>query len=173
MPHLNVRGLVEDISGDVINIALSDKSSSFLSTRAISLYTPDAKIKLNKNDVVFIKFNGININNKELQFLSLEVYKYFPIIEKEEIGHVTWWNQNDFGGIFSISGIEFKYNGNKYVASDKDFSEDGKQYFVDIYDEQLLFEEYKNIFPPMKWYNMVNPQESYFDILVDIYKNKM
>ena len=43
---------------------------------------------------------------------------------------------------------------------------------INIYDEQLLFEEYKNILIPMKWYNMVNPQETYFDIIVEIYKNK-
>ena len=45
-------------------------------------------------------------------------------------------------------------------------------YFADIYDGQLLIEEYKNLFLPPKWYNMVNPQETYFDIIVDIYKNR-
>lgn len=137
----------------------------------MGLTAPDANIKLNKDDDVFIKFNYILIQNKKLHFSSVELYKYYETIEKEEKGHVTWFVPNDFGGLLKLDGNEFIYNGNKYVDSDEDLSEDGKQYFVDIYDGQLLFEEYKNMFPPMKWYNMVNPQETYFDIIVDIYTN--
>lgn len=103
----------------------------------------------------------------------MEVYKYFESIPKEKEHRVTWWTGNDFGGILKSTGTEFEYNGYKYVDPDYNYAEeDGKTYFVDIYDEKLLIEEYKNIFPPMKWYNMVNPQETYFDIIVDIYKNK-
>ena len=169
---MNVRGIVESTSGDSIWITLSDKSKNFLITRKIYLYAPDSKIGLNKDDDVFVKFNDIFINGNKLRFASLEVYKYFEQIEKKEIGHVTWWVPNDFGGLLETSGVEFEFNSNKYVDCDEDISEDGKQYFVDIYDGGLLFEEYKNIFPPMKWYNMVNPQETYFDIIVDIYKKR-
>lgn len=119
-----------------------------------------------------MKFNRINVLNNGLHFENVEVYKYFENIEKEVVGKVTWRVPNDFGGIIKYTGTEFIYNGNKYVDSDKDYSEDEKKYFVDIYDGQLLIEEYKNIFPPMRWFNMINPQESYFDILVVIYKNK-
>ena len=97
------------------------------------------------------------------------MYKYYETIDKEEKGHVTWYVPNDFGGILKFDGQEFVFNGNRYVDYDEDLSEDGKRYFVDIYDGQLLIEEYKNMFPLMRWYNMVNPQETYFDIIVDIY----
>ncbi|MBR3281048.1 MAG: hypothetical protein IKI57_04315 [Clostridia bacterium] len=136
----------------------------------MELNAPNSLVRLNINDDVFIKFNNIYIHNKELNFASIELYKHYETIEKNIIGHVTWFVPNDFGGILQFDGVEFEFNGNKYVDFDNDISEDGKQYFVDIYDGGLLFEEYKNIFPPMKWYNMVNPQETYFDIIVDIYK---
>ena len=121
--------------------------------------------------MVFIKFNNVFINEYKIHFRNLEIYKYYEEIEKKDLGHATWYVFNDFGGILKYDGMEFEYSENRYVINDQDLSEDGKQYFVDIYDEGLLFEEYKNIFPPMKWYNMVNPQETYFDIIVDIYKN--
>ncbi len=143
-----------------------------METNEVKIYTPNAKLKLSVGNDVFIKFKSIFIQNKELHFKTIEIYKYFETIEKEETGKVTWWMVNDFGGLFNYTGKEFIYKGNKYVDNDDDLSEDGKVYFVDIYDEQLLIEEYKNIFPPMKWYNMVNPQETYFDIIVDIYKTK-
>ena len=167
-----MRGIVEEVSGDNYLIYLSEKSQGFLETTKVHLYAPNSKIKLNKNDDVFVKFNNILIINKDLYFSSLELYKYYETIDKEEIGHVTWWVPNDFGGLLKCSGTEFVYKDNKYVDDDEDLSEDGKCYFVDIYDEQLLIEEYRNIFPPMKWYNMVNPQETVFDIIVEIYKNK-
>ena len=153
-------------------INLSDKSNEFLVTRKINICTPNSRTKLKPNDIVFVKFNHIYINGDKLEFVSLEVYKYYETIEKEVIGHVTWWVPNDFGGLLKTSGTEFKFNGDRYVDCDNDISEDGKRYFIDIYDGRLLFEEYKNMFPPMKWYNMVNPQETCFDIIVDIYKNK-
>ena len=172
IPHLNVRGVVKEVSGETYEITLSEKSQGFLETSKIEIFAPNAIIKLNENDDVFVKFNRIFIKNKQLFFSSIEVYKYFETIEKEEKGKVTWWMLNDFGGFFKYTGNEFIFNGLKYVDNDVDLSEDEKIYFVDIYDEQLLIEDYKNIFPPMKWYNMVNPQETYFDIIVDIYKNK-
>lgn len=149
---------------------MSKKSQEFLDTATVELNAPNSLVRLNINDDVFIKFNNIYIHNKELNFASIELYKHYETIEKNIIGHVTWFVPNDFGGILQFDGVEFEFNGNKYVDFDNDISEDGKQYFVDIYDGGLLFEEYKNIFPPMKWYNMVNPQETYFDIIVDIYK---
>jgi hypothetical protein len=164
--------VVESISGDNCTILLSEKSQGFLESSSITIIAPNSKIRLSIMDDVFVKFNLITINNKKLNFSSIEVYKYCETIEKEERGHVTWWEPNDFGGLLKYAGTEFLYNGHKYVDFDDDLSDDGKLYFVDIYDEQLLIEEYKNIFPPMKWYNMVNPQETYFDIIVDIYKTK-
>ena len=172
IPHLNVRGSVCNLSGDIYEIQLSEKSQEYLSTSHIIVKASDAKIKLSNDDIVFVKFNNIKVNGQKLYFKSLEVYKFFEKIVKEEIGHVTWWVPNDFGGLLKNSGLEFEFNGNQYVDSDHDYSVDGRQYFVDIYDGRLLYEEYKNIFPPMKWYNMVNPQETYFDIIVDIYKRK-
>lgn len=141
-----------------------------MNTNKIQISAPNTRIDLDKEDIVFVKFNNVFINDTKLLFSSLEVYKYFETIDKIENGHVSWYTLNDFGGILLFSGTEFSYNGEIYVDSDTDYSEDQKYYFLDIYDEKLLYEEYKNIFPPMKWYNMVNPQETYFDIIVDIYK---
>ncbi len=143
-----------------------------METPKIGVYAPNAKIKLNINDDVFVKFNEIFIKNQTLKFSSIEIYKYFDNIEKEDIGKVTWWMRNDFGGFFSYTGTEFIYKGKNYVENEIDLSEDGKKFFVDIYDELLLIEDYKNVLPPMKWYNMINPQETYFNIIVDIYKGK-
>ena len=172
IPHLNIRGIVSKLSGDKAQIELSEESQDFLSTPKIDLTLTNANINLKENDDVFVKFNIINIKEKTLTFKSIEVYKYYETIEKHYIGSVSWSVPNDFGGILTMSGTEFEYNGNKYVDSDEDYSKDGKKYFVDIYDGKLLYEEYKNMFPPMKWYNMVNPQETYFDVIVDIYKNR-
>ena len=170
IPHLNIRGRVSNKSGDDYKVLLSKKSQSFLNTSSIEINVPNPSISLNTDDEIFVKFNQVYIKGKSLFFNSIEIYKYFDTIEKEEIGHVIWYVLNDFGGIFSISGTEFIYNGIKYVDNDKCLSDDEKQYFVDIYDKKLLYEDYKNIFPPMKWYNMVNPQETMFDIIVNIYK---
>jgi hypothetical protein len=41
-----------------------------------------------------------------------------------------------------------------------------------MYDGRLLIEEYKNMYFPMRWFNMINPQETYFDVIVKIYKEK-
>ncbi len=172
IPHLNVRGIVDSSSGDEYTIILSQKSQEFLKTDRINIKAPNSTIELATNDEVFVKFNKIQIKNTILSFDSIEVYKYFESIDKEEIGSVTWYVPNDFGGIIKYTGTEFEFNGNKYVDPDNDYSEDGKYYFVDIYDSQLLIEDYKNMFPPMRWFNMVNPQETYFDIIVDIYKNE-
>ena len=167
-----MRGIVENVSGDIYSINLSKKSQNFLETSVFEIQAPNSIILLKENDDVFIKFNNIFIEGNNLQFSSIELYKYFEKIDKIDIGRVTWWTWNDFGGVLKYTGIEFIYDGNKYVDSDFDFSQDGKQYFVDIYDKQLLIEDYKNIFPLQKWYNMVNPQETYFDIIVDIYNKK-
>ncbi len=127
---------------------------------------------MQENDDVFVKFKNISVKNDTLNFSKVEIYKYVEEIEKNNVHRVTWWAVNSFGGLIKYSGREFEYNGHKYVDYDKDISEDMKQYFIDIYDGQLLIEEYKNIFPPMKWFNMVNPQETYFDVIVDIYKGE-
>ena len=120
---------MEEVSGDNYIIELSEKSQGFLDTTSVKLYASDSSIKLNKNDDVFIKFNNIYIHNKELNFASIELYKYYETIEKNIIGHVTWFVPNDFGGILQFDGVEFEFNGNKYVDFDDDISEDGKQYF--------------------------------------------
>ena len=173
LPHLNVRGKVKNVSGDQYIIILSEKSRTFLETTEITLEIPEPQIILKENDDIFVKFNRINVLNNGLHFENVEVYKYFENIEKEVIGKVTWWVPNDFGGILRNTGTEFIFNGNKYVDPDTEYSEDGTYYFVDVYDGQLLIEEYKNMFPPMRWFNMVNPQETYFDIIVEIYRDKL
>jgi hypothetical protein len=172
IPHLNIRGVVENSNGEVIFIKLSDKSQSFLNTQYIGVITSDAKTQLQKNDIVFVKFKDIYITNNQLNFSNIEIYKYAESIEKHDVNDVTWWAVNAFGGFIRYTGKEFSYNGLRYVDYDQDISEDGKYYFIDICDGQLLFEEYKNIFPPMKWFNMVNPQETMFDIILDIYKKE-
>ena len=136
------------------------------------MFAPNANLLLSKDDDVFIKFKNILIEGKTLIFDKIEIYKYVNNIDNQETRHVSWWSINDFGGFLKSTGEEFVYEGNKYVQPDEVLSEDGKIFFIDIYDGQLLIEEYKNIFPPMKWYNMVNPQETYFDVIVSIYKNK-
>ena len=151
IPHLNVRGVVESSDNDSIRIKLSDKSQTFLNTQYIEVITDDAKTQLQKNDIVFVKFKEINVINNHLNFSNIEIYKCVETIEKQDARDVSWWAVNAFGGFIKYTGKEFLYNGLKYVDYDKDISEDGKQYFVDIYDGQLLIEEYKNIFPPIIW----------------------
>jgi hypothetical protein len=172
IPHLNVRGNVTVISGENIVIRLSKKSSEFLNTRQVEVKTPKANERLLPDDEVFIKFISIDITGKQLKFKNIEIYKYTENIEKEVKGRVSWTVPNDFGGTITYTGTEFKYNDEKYVDPDTDYSEDGKYYFVDIYDGRLLIEEYKNMYFPMRWFNMINPQETYFDVIVKIYKEK-
>ena len=172
IPHLNVRGVVEKEEDNNYKIALSKKSQDFLITREVEISAPNALNKLSIGDEVFLKFKNILINRNSLNFQEIEVYQYKENIKKENKNRVVWWTANDYGGLLKNTGESFIYNGNTYVESDIDYSEDGKKYFVDIYDNQLLIEEYKNIFPPMKWYNMINPQETFFNEIVKIYKNK-
>ncbi len=172
IPHLNIRGVIKSSDEEKYKIQLSENSKAFLETTEIEILTPNAVLELAEGDDVFIKFIDISICENILEFNEIEIYKYIENINKANQRRTIWWTGNDYGGILRSSGESFKYNGNMYVESDIDYSSDGKKYFIDIYDKQLLIEEYKNIFPPMKWYNMVNPQETHFNEIVDVYIKK-
>ena len=173
IPHLNVRGTIIKMEEDSVVIALSEESKSFLKTREVVLNEDDViKEKLSLDDDVFLKFNQIIINDNILLFNSINIYKYVANIEKTYVRKSSFIVPNDFGGFIKNKGTEFIYNNHKYFELNEDISEDGKIYFEDIYDGTLLIEEYKNLLIPRRWFNMVNPQETYFEIIVDIYKNK-
>jgi len=173
LPHLNIRGIIKSISKDNVLVELSEKSGTFLKSRFIKFKTDDIMLeKLKEKNDVFLKLHDINLEGNILNYEYIEIYKYTENIDKENIKEESFYVPNDFGGIMKYVGTTFTYKNNRYFENNNDLSEDGKIYFVDIYTDTLLIEEYKNLFIPRKWYNMVNPQETYFDIIYDIYLKK-
>ena len=71
-----------------------------------------------------------------------------------------------------VDGTSFRYNNNVYFKSTYDLSENNEVYFVNIKSGVLLIEEIKSIIFPFKIYNMINPQETRFNEMVEIYTNK-
>ena len=70
-----------------------------------------------------------------------------------------------------VDGTSFKYNNNAYFKSNYDLSENNEIYFTNIKNGVLLIEEIKSIIFPFKIYNMINPQETKFNEMIEIYTN--
>jgi hypothetical protein len=170
IPHLNIKGIVTEIGEKEIKIKLSDYSKEYLETEAIVI--KDDSFSLEKNQRVFIKFNDISIDGKKLNYSSVELYKYLEKIDIINEFEDYFTCDNDYGGELKIYGVSFSYNGEPYFENEIDLSENNEMYYINVKDGKLLVEELKSNTYPFKMYNMINPQETkYFDI-IEIYKNK-
>ena len=170
IPHLNVKGIVKNINENEIVIELSDYAKAFLDTTEINIYNEN--IGLKENQIVFVKFNDIHIENEKLKYSSIEVYKHIENIEMENIKEDYFICKNDYGGFMKVNGTIFRYDNNIYFKSDYDLSKNNEMYFINIESGILLIEEIKSLIFPFKIYNMINPQETKFYEIVEIYMNK-
>lgn len=168
LPHLNIKGKAQDINSDYINIELSDYAKSYLKTEQIKISSK--KIKLEKNQKVFLKIKDIKIKDNKLYYSSVELYTYTKSIKKNHIKKDFYICKNDYGGFMKVKGKSFKYKNNVYFLSNQDLSENNEVYFINIKNGNLLIEEIKSLVPPFKVYNMINPQETKFNEIVKIYK---
>lgn len=170
LPHLNVKGTIKDINSNCIDIELSDYAKTFLETTQITIN--NERFNLEENQRIFIKFNDINIEEKNLYYSSIDIYKYIKEIDLENKKEDFFVCKSDYGGFMKVDGVNFKYNNNIYFKSNYDLSENNEVYFVNIKNGVLLIEEIKNIIFPFKIYNMINPQETMFNEMIEIYMNK-
>ena len=79
--------------------------------------------------------------------------------------------KNDYGGFMKVNGTSFRYNDNIYFNSEY-FNNNHENYFINIKNGVLLIEEIKSLIYPFKIYKMINPQETKFYEIVEIYMNK-
>ena len=169
LPHLNVKGIIKNVDSDQIEVELSEYSRTFLKTTSIMI--KNEKFLLDKDQLVFIKFNHIDIDGESLVYSSVELFKYIEKIDISEIKRDFYVCKYDYGGFIKANGISFKYKGNVYFKNDHDFSDNNEVYFVNIKNGVLLIEEIKSLIFPFKVYNMINPQETRFYEILDIYTN--
>lgn len=170
IPHLNVKGTVKKVDTHNVVIELSDYARTFLKTTQINVLNKD--IGLIENERVFIKFNDIQIQEKNLNYSSLEIYKYIQDIQLENAKKDYFVCVSDYGGFMKVKGTSFKYHNVIYFKADDRLSENNETYFINIKNGVLLVEEIKSLIFPFKIYNMINPQETQFDKIVEIYMNK-
>lgn len=170
MPHLNIKGTIKDINSSYIDIELSDYAKTFLETTLITIN--NKSFDLEENQRIFIKFNDINIEEKNLYYSNAEIYKHISEIDFDKAKGDFFVCKNDYGGFLKVDGTSFKYNNNVYFKSNYDLSENNEIYFVNIKSGVLLIEEIKSIIFPFKIYNMINPQETRFNEMIEIYMNK-
>lgn len=170
IPHLNLKGTIKNINLSRIDIELSDYAKTFLQTTQITIN--DDNFKLEENQRIIVKFDDINIEGKNLYYSNVEVYKHISEIEYDKVKEDFFVCQNDYGGFMKVDGTSFRYNNNVYFKSTYDLSENNEVYFVNIKNGVLLIEEIKSIIFPFKIYNMINPQETRFNEMVEIYTNK-
>ncbi len=168
IPHLNIKGTVKEVNSNNIDIELSDYAKTFLETSHIVIKN---NAKLDKNEKLFIKFNYINIEENKLNYSYIEVYKHINEISITNPQKDFFICRNDYGGFMKINGTSFKYNKNIYFKSDYDLSENNEIYFENITNGILLTEEIKSLIFPFKIYNIINPQETRFDKMLEIYTN--
>lgn len=164
--HLNIKGKIVNIENN-IEIKLSDNSKKFLRTEKIFIENINQNLEVG-NDV-FIVFQGIQVQHNKMFFNSLRVYKNVKEIEIQNVGKSKVICKNSYGGLLKITGREILYNNNKYFVSDVKLNEDEDIYYIDIEDDTLLYEEYKDVIYP-KVYNMLNYQETNFEAMIEIYK---
>lgn len=170
IPHLNVKGIIKNVNANNIMIELSDYARTFLDTTQITITNDD--MELEENQKIFIKFNDINIEEKRLKYSSIELYRHIKEIKIDNLKEDYFVCKNDYGGFMKVKGTSFKYNNNIYFKSDYELSENNEMYFINIKNGVLLIEEMKSLIFPFKIYNMVNPQETKFNEIVEIYMNK-
>lgn len=170
IPHLNVKGTIKNVNANNIVIELSDYSKTYLDTTQITITNDD--IELEENQKVFIKFNDIDIEAERLNYSSIEIYKHIQEIETDNEKEDYFVCKNDYGGFMKVKGTSFRYNNNIYFKSGYELSDNNEIYFINIKNGILLIEEMKSLIFPFKIYNMVNPQETRFNEIVEIYANK-
>lgn len=170
IPHLNIKGTIKEINSNVINIEFSDYAKTFLGTTQITINNKN--YNLQENQRVFIKFNDINIEEYNLYYSNIEIYKYIKEINLDNKRKDFFICKDDFGYFIKTEGTSFKYNNHIYFKDSIDLSENDEEYFINIENGVLLIEKYKNILFPFKIYNMINPQETRFNEIIEIYSNK-
>ena len=170
IPHLNVKGTIKSADVNNIVIELSDYARTYLKTTEINIYNDD--IDLEENQKIFIKFNDINIEEESLNYSSIEIYKNIAEIKVDNVKEDYFICKNDYGGFMKVNGTSFRYNNNIYFSSEYDLSDNNETYFINIKNGNLLIEEIKSIIFPFKIYNMINPQETKFNEIIEIYMNK-
>ena len=169
IPHLNLKGIIKNINSSRIDIELSDYAKTFLQTAQITIN--DENFNLKENQRIIVKFDDINIEGKNLYYSNVEVYKHISEIDFDKVKDDFFVCQNDYGGFMKVDGTSFKYNNNAYFKSNYDLSENNEIYFTNIKNGVLLIEEIKSIIFPFKIYNMINPQETRFYEMIEIYTN--
>lgn len=169
LPHLNIKGTVEEINQEKIIIKLSEKSNDYLETNQIII--KNNNYDLTKNNIIFLKFNNIKINKNNLYFSDVELFKLINNIELKNRKKDSIVCNNSYGNRMKINGETFEYEGNIYFLSDQKLDENNEIFFKNIKNNYLLIEDYKSLKFPYKVYNMINPQETMFEEIIKIYKN--
>ena len=164
--HVNIKGTVEEINNGNIKIKLSNYSKTYLNTEYIII--KDEAFNLKMNERVFLKFYDLNIEKNIINYSSVELYKLANNIEitNEKNDFIVCKNYD--GKKFKIEGKSFKYNDNIYFKSNYDLTENNEEYFINVKNGNLLTEKYKSLKFPFKIYNMINPQETRFDEVIEM-----
>ena len=170
IPHLNLKGIIKSIDSNRINIELADYAKTFLETTQITINNEN--FNLEENQRIILKFNEINIDEKNIYYSNVELYKLLSEIEEYNVKDDFYVCKNDFGGFMKVDGESFKYDENVYFKSSYDLSENNEVYFVNVKNGILLVEEIKSVIFPFKIYNLINPQETRFYDIIEIYLNK-
>ena len=170
IPHLNLKGIIKSIDSNRINIELADYAKTFLETTQIMINNEN--FNLEENQRIILKFNEINIDEKNIYYSNVELYKLLSEIEEYNVKDDFYVCKNDFGGFMKVDGESFKYDENVYFKSSYDLSENNEVYFVNVKNGILLVEEIKSVIFPFKIYNLINPQETRFYDIIEIYLNK-
>ena len=150
---------------------MSDYARTFLYKTEITINNDDY-MELEENQRIFIKFNDIKIEEKRLNYSSIEIYKHIKEIKVDNVKEDYFVCKNDYGGFMKVNGTSFRYNNNTYFNSNYDLSKNNENYFINVKNGVLLIEEIKSVIFPFKIYNMINPQETQFNEIVKIYMNK-
>ena len=169
LPHLNIKGTIKDINSNSIDIELSDYAKTFLENTQITIHNESFNLK--ENQRIFIKINDINIEEKNLYYSFVEIYKYIKELDIDNKKEDFFVCKSDYGGFMKVDGVSFEYNNNIYFKSDYELSKNNEIYFANIKNGFLLIEEIKSIIIPFKIYNMINPQETRFNEMIEIYTN--
>lgn len=170
IPHLNIKGIIKEVNKDTVVISLSENSASFLESKEIVIKNKD--INLNKNEKIFIVLNGIQIDGNICKYSSVELYKLKENFCLENTKKAFFVCKNDYGGFMKVNGKLFKYKNNIYFLADIDLGENNEIFYENVNNGNLLIEEYKSLVFPFKVYNMINPQETMYEEIVEIYNSK-
>ena len=169
LPHINFKATVKKLENEIVEFQISDYANTYLLLNAIILKIK-VDNKINIGDTVFIKLNNINIIDKKLIFENIEIYKEAEHIKYKTKETDTLLFMTAKYTIKKIKGKSFTYNNYQYFLADIPLgNSDDIIYYENIKNGNLLIECYKHILYP-KIYNMINPQETRFEELVEIYK---